>query len=332
MKKNIFIVLFFIISIFLYSNDIKFIKGKSKINYYGFPFSFSYGLNYRYNDFEFIMPYLGLRFDINPNPEFDIIIGSNFIYKNYFCSLKGFSELWNPEVKPFSKDFQFGGSFEIGILGTNSKVTLGSSVEQKRWTDNNFLNKQSYFTLKEYINLNLLLFNTAYCESTAVSNLSFYILPENNFYSYETEVNIPFTINYCWGESCFLYSGFYSSEINTESKSNTFRISKNYNQISKRLSFLNDSKYYNNIQSLEFEQRIYPTKIFNYPVNLFLSFFANGGIGFTEKQSCDFLWELGGGIGFNLFGTVPFTFQAGINSDNNFIIYLGIVSKIVHNP
>ncbi|MBQ9495093.1 MAG: hypothetical protein IJR50_05580 [Treponema sp.] len=331
MKKSAWLIFFLGLCSFLYSNDIKILKGKQQVNYYGFPFLYTYGLNYRQNDFELLAPYTGFLFDMNPNPQLDVLVGADFSYKNYFLSLLGFCELWNLETKPFTKNIQAGGKFEIGIVGANSKIIFGSTVEKKRWQDAN-LNKEAHLTLREYVAFDFMLLNTPYCESTAIIKFSIFVLPQNHFASFESKLNIPFTIDYDWGQSCFLYSGFYSKKLKAEAGTNNFRVAKSYNEISGRLDFAHEKNRYNNIQSLELEQRIYPARFFASPLNLFFSVFGNIGLGFTENHSLDFLWEVGGGIGFNLFGSVPFTFQAGINSDKNFIVYLGIVSKISHKP
>jgi hypothetical protein len=64
--------------------------------------------------------------------------------------------------------------------------------------------------------------------------------------------------------------------------------------------------------------------------NFFVSIFGNIGLGIDRNDTMAFLGQYGVGFGYVLFDSVPFTFQAGFDSDGKLVFYTGVVSKIIH--
>lgn len=68
---------------------------------------------------------------------------------------------------------------------------------------------------------------------------------------------------------------------------------------------------------------------------VFLVLKTNNMLLFAKQILCqgnrlDFLYQYGLGVGYNLYGCVPFTFQVGFDNERSLVMYVGIVSRIIH--
>ena len=80
------------------------------------------------------------------------------------------------------------------------------------------------------------------------------------------------------------------------------------------------------------EFRWYPARLTAQTNGFFLSLFADAGLGITAKRKRAFLYEAGGGLGYNLYDSVPLTFQVGFNQKLQPVFYLSFVSRLAHRP
>ena len=110
------------------------------------------------------------------------------------------------------------------------------------------------------------------------------------------------------------------------------RISFPYSKITKRFAFAEEDKNNEIIHSLEFEQRFYPFRVKNLSSNFFLPLFENIGFSLKTDEDWKILYQYGLGLGYNLYDSVPFTMQLGLNQDNRFILFIGVISNINHRP
>lgn len=181
------------------------------------------------------------------------------------------------------------------------------------------------------------LFDTGIWKATArlEANFSFVFSKSKKskdkiFSAYQIKSQIPITYFYHFGELAFLSSLFYSAPL--ESKIAQYRLSKTYQEKTSRIDFKPPNEYYNFIFSQEIENRFYVFR-FWYPHNhFFISLFANIGVGFQEDKHRKFLYHVGAGIGYTLADGVPFTVQFGMNQNRNFVMFIGVVSRVIHQP
>lgn len=334
MKKIVYVCcLIFCFEIgFAQEEGINYIGFGQNISYNTMPLSYFFGMGLRKNDFSLFAPFFGGSFNANPNPVFTLGGGVSINYKKFSSKLYTDYELYALGVKPFSKDSEYTVSLHLGYVFDNCYVSFIQSLGNKRWLDFNEI-KTPYFSVWESIQLSAYLLRNEFFYATAVANLNFYHIPSENFSAYELNISIPFQFNYFYGESCFLYNGFYTNYLDFQNESNhDFIIQKKYSAISKRIALKENNIRYKMIHLLELEQRFYIFRMFDIHNSFFISVFLNGGLCLTNTNAVKFEYETGFGMGYAFLGSVPFTFQLGINKDKSLIMYLGIVSKIINRP
>lgn len=305
-------------------------------SYFGFPMSASAGFEYRKNDFELLVP-LGLEMDMEQGFQVFAFSGIQSRFKNFYAVPKVKYELYGAGTKPFSDKTEFSAELELGYKNRFGKVALSSVLGRKRWRTKPDSFQESALegevTWNENVKFSFLLFDNLIFKATGEAKASLNVLPEAKFSSYDFAFSLPFQINWHYGESAFLYNLFFTDYLNIFGNENrSFETGKTYSAFTKRISAANASKKncYSFFTSLETEQRFYLCRLFNETNSFFLSLFANASLGLDEGNRLDFLYQYGLGVGYNLYGCVPFTFQVGFDNENSFVMYVGIVSRIIH--
>lgn len=299
-------------------------------NYYGLPLEGKFGYKYRKNDFSF-SPYSGVVFDVKDSYSLNAIAGIDFIYKNFQLENRVYYEL----LPSFTKNNYNFVTYQIAPAYTNDlfSIKLPVSYGHKKFykTDNTSFN-EDFFSSKAMLNTHLI-------DNGIVRVTGFFEIEEISIFNrqlnyYNVLFSLPCTFYLSIFDFGIKYDFSLAHELSFENINPTeeVRISFPYSKITKRFAFAEEDKNNEIIHSLEFEQRFYPFRVKNLSSNFFLSLFEN--IGFSLKTDGDrkILYQYGLGLGYNLYDSVPFTMQLGLNQDNKFILFIGVISNINHRP
>lgn len=299
-------------------------------NYYGLPLEGKFGYKYRKNDFSF-SPYSGVVFDVKDSYSLNAIAGIDFIYKNFQLENRVYYEL----LPSFTKNNYNFVTYQIAPAYTNDlfSIKLPVSYGHKKFykTDNTSFN-EDFFSSKAMLNTHLI-------DNGIVRVTGFFEIEEISIFNrqlnyYNVLFSLPCTFYLSIFDFGIKYDFSLAHELSFENINPTeeVRISFPYSKITKRFAFAEEDKNNEIIHSLEFEQRFYPFRVKNLSSNFFLSLFEN--IGFSLKTDGDWkiLYQYGLGLGYNLYDSVPFTMQLGLNQDNKFILFIGVISNINHRP
>ena len=328
MKKFILILVLLLSFSPLFSKDLIQNQFNLEANYYGLPVNVKAGYLYRYNDVS-IFPYVALEYNCKDYLYWETSLGFTFGFKNFSWDNKFAYEIF-PSL--FEKDFDiFYGQTAPSISFNYAKFSLPiiygkhnykdfSGVKHKR----DFLSMQlasKFFLLEEgWIKGNL---NT----SATLTNVF-----KSDFTFYDIFISMPFTLCSNYVDVAFNYTFRYLSELKNGHTQELLDVSIPYSDITSRPFFVGDAKKYNHIHSFEVETRWYFLRYKHSFSSWFLSMFANVGWGINYKKECDILYEYGIGGGYTLVDNVPFTLQVGLNQDNKFCLYVGVVSRLTQTP
>ena len=299
-------------------------------NYYGLPLEGKFGYKYRKNNFSF-SPYSGVVFDVKDSYSLNAIAGIDFIYKNFQLENRVYYEL----LPSFTKNNYNFVTYQIAPAYTNDlfSIKLPVSYGHKKFykTDNTSFN-EDFFSSKAMLNTHLI-------DNGIVRVTGFFEIEEISIFNrqihyYTVFFSLPCTFYLSIFDFGIKYDFSLAHELSFENINPTeeVRISFPYSKITKRFAFAGEENNNEIIHSLEFEQRFYPFRVKNLSSNFFLSLFEN--IGFSLKTDGDWkiLYQYGLGLGYNLYDSVPFTMQLGLNQDNKFILFIGVISNINHRP
>lgn len=299
-------------------------------NYYGLPLAGKFGYQFRKNNFS-LSPYLGLIFDVNETYSMDAMLGLDFIYKNIFLESKVYYELL-PALTQDNFNFvtiQVMPGYASGSYSIKLPISYGykkfDRTEDSTFNDD-FVSGKIVFDA--FLVDNGLVRMTSFLETglTSIYNKQF------NYYT--INLSIPCTFYLSIFDFGIIYNFASSHELSFQSLTpiEKARISFPYSSVTKRLPFVKEDKNNMLIHSLEFEQRWYPFRKSNITSNFFVSLFENIGLGLSTEKDLNLFYQLGVGIGYNLYDSVPFTMQVGFNQDNNLLLFVGVVSNIHHKP
>lgn len=299
-------------------------------NYYGLPLEGKFGYKFRKNNFSF-SPYSGVVFDVKDSYSLNAIAGIDFIYRNFQLQNRVYYEL----LPSFTKNNYNFVTYQIAPAYTNDlfSIKLPVSYGHKKFykTDNTSFNGD-FFSSKAMLNTHLI-------DNGIVRVTGFFEIEEISIFNrqinyYNVLFSLPCTFYLSAFDFGIKYDFSLAHELSFENINPTeeVRISFPYSKITKRFAFAGEENNNEIIHSLEFEQRFYPFRGKNLSSNFFLSLFEN--IGFSLKTDGDWkiLYQYGLGLGYNLYDSVPFTMQLGLNQDNRFILFIGVISNINHRP
>ncbi len=329
-KKTVIIVCSFFLSLFLFSEDFTVNKISFNTAIYKPPFSFSLDYVKRKNDFLVAFPMLNLTLDTRTGVQVLTAPAIKIKYKTFLCNFGFDYELYTPDYHPFSADTLYCGNLTAGFVTEKGTAVLRLEYGKKRWlmSDESI---RSEFEFTETINLIYPIYDNLIIQSYCDSLLTVHILPDAGFSSYDFICNIPFQFNWYYGETCLLGSLFYTDRLNFFDENNDLEINRSYENLSGRVSKSTGEtiERYKFWTSIEFEQRLYLLRLFSLNSNFFISDFCNFAIGYNSNEQLKKMYQYGLGIGYNMYGCVPFTFQIGLNDKRNIVLYLNAVSKIM---
>lgn len=303
-------------------------KIKPSVAIYQPPYSFSINYEKRKNDLIFSFPLLNLTMDTYDGFRIVTAPEVKVQYKKFWGKVGLEYELYNPSYEPFSQITEYSGFLITGYNFLNGSVALKNECGKKRWTDfQACVSRELDFS--QSIIYNLYLIDNLIVRSSCNAELKIDVLPQQQFASYQVMTNIPFVYNWFYGESCLLGSIFYTQYLNSSGRKK-FQIDRSYDSLTGRVTLNCDNPdKFCFFTSIEMEQRLYAFRCLNIDNNIFLSLFGNAAMGLNQAQDLKLLYQAGVGIGYNLYGCVPFTFQAGINQDNKIVMYLNVVAKVM---
>ncbi|MGP1438643.1 MAG: hypothetical protein ACTTKH_06185, partial [Treponema sp.] len=237
--------------------------------------------------------------------------------------------------------------FSFNIYG--ARLSSITRVGNKRRLLSSNEQSVSNFELSQGLRLDYFLVDLGYFKSTAVFNFFVDWVPKTKFLDYRIRFDFPNTFSLYYLDIAFMYSFYNTGRLNNETlKANEdYIIEMPQSILTFRDTFKKEIGYLQlHLFGLEF--RWYPTRIQDRfkkitddikPYNIvaktngfFVSFFADTGFAITAQSKYNFIGEYGLGFGYTLFDCVPFTFQVGINQEVKPVFFLGIVSRIIHNP
>ena len=327
------------VSIFLFSGTLFFSQEMKNYtengisldgNYYGLPLEGKFGYKFRKNNFSF-SPYSGVVFDVKDSYSLNAIAGIDFIYRNFQLQNRVYYEL----LPSFTKNNYNFVTYQIAPAYTNDlfSIKLPVSYGHKKFykTDNTSFNGD-FFSSKAMLNTHLI-------DNGIVRVTSFFEIEEISIFNkqinyYNVFFSLPCTFYLSAFDFGIKYDFSLAHELSFENINPTeeVRISFPYSKITKRFAFAGEENNNEIIHSLEFEQRFYPFRGKNLSSNFFLSLFENIGFSLKTDEDWKILYQYGLGLGYNLYDSVPLTMQLGLNQDNRFILFIGVISNINHRP
>lgn len=331
-KILLFFVFLFSSSLFFSQEKISYTENSVSLdgNYYGLPLEGKIGYKFRKNDFSFL-PYGGLLFDVKESYFLNCIGGIDFIYKNFQLENKVYYELL-PAFTQKNYDFL---TYQIipGYLNDLFSLKLPVSYGHKKFykpDDTSF--NEDFFSAKFQFNSQLL--DNGIQRATSFLEVEEVSIFNKQINYYNVNFSLPCTFYFSFFDIGIKYDFSLAHELsfNNINPTEEVRISFPYSNITKRLPFIKEEKNNKIIHSIEFEQRFYPFRLKKLSSNFFVSLFEDIGLGLKTDGNWKLLFQYGLGLGYNLFDSVPFTMQFGLNQDNNFILFVGVISNINHKP
>ncbi|AEE17412.1 hypothetical protein [Treponema brennaborense] len=331
-KKRLLVVVLLILTLgsIFSENFITRSKLSLDMNYYGLPINIKIGYEYRQNDWG-IFPFVGFNFDSDDSYSLASLAGISLTLKQIRFTSELHYELL-PSLVSFNNhvfynknklDFQMkrGGIYLPFVLGKKKYISVSNEAD-------------IYDMAALGIGADIFLVEKGFIKSTLNIESNFSLIPSEKFTYYDIKLFVPLTVYSDAIELGFLYSSFYVQDLEVKdvTPDTFFDVGKSFATFTNRLNFSSRQTKYNIIQAFEIEPRWYFIRNINPFSCLYLSVFANGGMGITNSSDVDWLYQVGGGIGYTLFDAVPFEFQIGYDNKAGMFLYIGVVSRIMHKP
>ncbi|WP_295157888.1 hypothetical protein [uncultured Brachyspira sp.] len=332
MKK--ILVLFFILCSFLFAQENFTQSGfHYGYNYFGFPFSFDIGYAYKKNSVFLYAPRLGISYDYGSESSFGVFanLGMEFRYKRFFIDLN-YKQGISPPFSTFNyKDLEYYGQLKLGYSSDNVMLVYNANIGKILSSELKTQKLSSIFKITQSVGLNSALYESAVNKLKFLIGFSVNIIPNSKQYSYGIYAMMPYSFFHYWGElSAMLYisySGFF------DKSEKIYSIGYKY-LYSLLMLPLSANKVYNKSFDLltfahleyKFFMRFLPSGF----SDIYLVAFGNIGYGKYFEESINngnLLYVVGGGIGYNLFGTTPLQLTFGVDNNKSLVMNL-IVSAI----
>ena len=334
------IFLLFIYSAFSQESKTNYNYEQSKFalnyNYYGFPFFVEAGYTYRKNSSQIFFPLVGISME-EDTLSFNLFLNAKmkYRYKRFYLEL-GFKQGLIPSVGEGYeyKNLENYGQFRIGHYFENAQVSYNLNVGNIY--ARNIYNKElsNTFKVNHNVNVNSLLHSDAANTLTLDTSFEVNTMPNNAEYSYSFSARMPYTFYHYWGEfSIMPYISY--SEYFEDSKKN-YSIGGNYLD-SLMMTAITGTKeqyqdLYNFLSYMHLEYRFYLRFLPDAFSSIYLV--AYGNIGYGKKVSEEFydgeiLYTAGGGVGYNMFGSVPMQLTLGVDRLNHLVINY-VISTTIH--
>ncbi|MGP1454280.1 MAG: hypothetical protein ACTTJ7_00735 [Treponema sp.] len=313
---------------------------KVEPHYYGLPLSIQTGWFYRHEDFS-IFPHIGFSFSVKDGPVVNTSVGFTLHNGAFFYNAVAVYNLFPFTMhKPADEQVVYGSSV-IGFTAGNTRVSF--PVQAGRWAKYEITEEKPDTTaatqkrvvtgLSSGVRLDFFLADFGFFKSTGTAAVSHHWIPKDSFHYYTLGADIPASFHLYYADIAFMYSFFHSGTVQYGKTKplRRYEIEKPQQHITGRNAFKAAPKYTDrHFFSSEF--RWYPIRLTAQTNGFFISAFADAGVGSNRQQKRTLLWECGGGIGYTLFDSVPFTFQTGGNQDGQPVFFLSVVSRLSHRP
>lgn len=310
-------------------------KGTLNYNYYGFPFFIEGGYEYRKNSSQILFPLIGVSFE---NGLYGVNLFATarmmYRYKRFYFQL-GFKQGLIPNVGESYKyeNLEHIGSFTIGHYFENVDISYRLDVGNKyaRNLENRVLSNT--FQVNHAIGIYSLLHSDAANTLSLDTSLNIETIPNTKQYSYNISARMPYTFYHYWGE--FSIMPYISYGEYFENSKKNYTIGGDYLNSLMMTSVTGSREpyeiLYNFLSYIHLEYRFYLRFLPDAYSSIYLVAYGNIGYGKEVEQSFDngtMLYTAGGGIGYNLFGTVPMQFTVGVDRLNNVVINYAISTAI----
>ena len=304
--------------------------------YYGLPLSVRFGWFYRKEDFS-VFPNAGFSFSVADTPVLDTSVGLALRKKSFFWSGYAVYDIVPFAMHKKAADQAVYGITSFGFRFPGIKVTM--PLVAGRLRKNEIIGDEwSTVTAPTVITqvsaglqLDFFLTDLGFFKSTGTAAFYYHWIPKAAFHYYTVSVAIPASFHLYYVDIAFMYSLFHTSTVQY-GKAAPFRryaIGQTQSGMTGRSTFKTQALF-KDMHLFSAEFRWYPVRITAQTNGFFLSLFADVGFGITERRKGSLLYEAGGGLGYNLYDSVPLTFQVGFNQKMQPVFYLSVVSRLSH--
>jgi len=306
--------------------------------YYGLPLSVRFGWFYRNGDFS-LFPNTGFSFSVTDTPVLNASAGFALQKNAFFCNAYAAYDMLPFTMHKTGAEQIVYGTGALGFTLPRIKITFPLFAGRQRKTeitDNPAASapEHSIVTgLSAGVKLDFFLADLGFFKSFGAMSLRYHWIPQAAFHYYTFTADIPAIFRLYYTDLAFMYSLFHTSAVqygNTAPR-RRYEIGTPQSAVTGRSSFKPLPKY-TDIHLFSSEFRWYPARITAQTNGFFLSLFADAGVGISERQKRALLLEFGGGLGYNLYDSVPLTFQAGVNQNMQPVFYLSVVSRLSERP
>jgi hypothetical protein len=294
----------------------------------------SVGYFYRKNDVS-IFPKIGTTFLPQDIITSDVFSSCALIYKQFKIEPSFHYELFSSDMNKKGENQVYYAQNIIRYGFNNGGLFFLTKYGKSRWYEylkNETSGLQILDTLDLGIGIDLFLFDTGLFRGNTKGVATHHYVPVSGFNSYDIRIDIPVTMSLYYADIGIMYTGYYTGifDIYREKSNRDYVIEKPYSYITGRYGFDANKPRYKLINSLEIENRWYFLRGISHTSSVFAAIVGSIGLGIDRTDAPSFFGQLGLGIGYMLFDSVPFTFQVGFDNDRNIVIYTGVVSRISH--
>lgn len=306
--------------------------------YYGLPLAVRFGWFYRKNDFS-VFPHAGFSFSVPDTPTLDTSIGVTIQQKSFFWNVSAVYDLVPFTMHKKADEQAVYGLTSFGYAFPGIRVTLPLLAGRLRQNeviggDGSAATKSTVVThLSAGLQLDFFLADLGFFKSTGAAAFHYHWVPKAAFHYYTFSAAVPASFQLYYVDIAFMYSLFHTSAVQygTAAPLRRYALGKTQSGMTGRSAF-KPQPLFKDMHLFSAEFRWYPARLTAQTNGFFLSLFADAGLGITAKRKRAFLYEAGGGLGYNLYDSVPLTFQVGFNQKLQPVFYLSFVSRLAHRP
>lgn len=304
--------------------------------YYGLPLSVRFGWFYRKEDFS-VFPNAGFSFSVADTPVLDTSVGLALQKKSFFWSGYAVYDIVPFAMHKKAADQAVYGITSFGFNFPRIKVTMPLVAGRLRKNEiigdewNTVTAPTVVTQVSAGLQLDFFLTDLGFFKSTGTAAFYYHWIPKAAFHYYTVSAAIPASFHLYYVDIAFMYSLFHTSTVQY-GKAAPFRryaIGQTQSGMTGRSTFKTQALF-KDMHLFSAEFRWYPARITAQTNSFFLSLFADVGFGITERRKGSLFYEAGGGLGYNLYDSVPLTFQVGFNQKLQPVFYLSVVSRLSH--
>lgn len=329
------LLLFFILSSLLFAqNDFVNSGFHYSYNYFGFPFSVDFGYAYKKNSHFVYVPRVGISFDYGAESSFGIFanVGMEYRYRRFFIDLN-YKQGITPPFSTFNyKDLEYYGQLRLGYYFDNVSISYGMNIGKMLSSEREVYRLSSIFKINQSINLSSTFVDDGVNKLKFNASVGASIIPNEKQYSYNVSASMPYSFFHYWGELGIMPYIGYSAYFDKSEKKYSIGFKYLYSLMMMPLSNL--EAHVKNMDFLTFAHFEYKFFMRFLPSgfnDIYLVAFGNVGYGKYFESSIDkgnLLYVVGGGIGYNLYGSTPLQLTFGVDNNNSLVMNL-IISTIV---